>query len=254
MQKSETIAALAAALAKAQGEMDSAKKDSENPFFKSNYADLSSVWAAIRAPLSKHGLCVIQSINMDNGTPRLITMLAHSSGEWVASHLPINPVKNDPQGIGSAITYMRRYAVSALVGVAAEEDDDGEAAQGRGAEQPNPQQPRPQPKPAAGPAPAAAPPAPAAPIQKHPGAPLVTDKQLGRLFAIAGGKNWQRRDVDMFVMEKFKKKDLKTLSRGEYDEICNHLLRLKALEPSEEQPPAPDEPPPGFSGDDDVPF
>ena len=131
MNKSETIGKLAEALSKAQGMMKGAVKDSENPFFKSVYADLASVWDACREPLSKNGLSVTQTTRIaDNGEPVIITTLLHSSGEWMSGELLVKPVKNDPQSVGSAITYGRRYALSAIVGIAPE-DDDGEKAQGR---------------------------------------------------------------------------------------------------------------------------
>ena len=128
--QSEQLNELAAALAKAQGQMQGAKKDSANPFFKSSYADLASVWDAIRDPLSTNGLSIVQSVNQGDGPITLTTILLHSSGQWIDSRVSVVPVKNDPQGIGSAITYMRRYALSAIVGVAPE-DDDGEEAMGR---------------------------------------------------------------------------------------------------------------------------
>lgn len=131
MQKSESIAALAGALAKAQSEIQGAKKDSENPFFKAKYADLSSVWDACRVALTKNGLSVIQTpsteITENVTIIRVGTLLAHSSGEWISEELSAIPVKDDPQGIGSCVTYLRRYALSAFTGVAPE-DDDGNAA------------------------------------------------------------------------------------------------------------------------------
>ena len=134
MQKSESIAALAGALAKAQAEIQGAKKDSENPFFKSRYADLSSVWDACRASLTKNGIAVIQTprseITETHTVISVNTLLAHSSGEWVSEELSAVPVKDDPQGIGSCVTYLRRYALSAFTGVAPE-DDDGNAASHR---------------------------------------------------------------------------------------------------------------------------
>ncbi len=138
--KSETIGALAAALAKAQGEMQNAAKDKDNPFYKSTYADLASIWDACRIPLSKNGLCVAQSLEVIDGKTLLVTELMHTSGEWIDSHMLIQPVKNDPQGMGSAITYGRRFALSALVGIApaekpteddCDDDDDGNAASGK---------------------------------------------------------------------------------------------------------------------------
>lgn len=128
MNKSESIANLAKALSTAQGGIKAALKDSNNPFFKSKYADLTSVWDSCRTALSSNGLAVTQSTAFVGELLVLETMLMHLSGEWVSSVYPINPVKNDPQGIGSAITYARRYSLSALVGVVADEDDDGNAA------------------------------------------------------------------------------------------------------------------------------
>lgn len=125
--KSESLKELGAALAKAQAEMTGAKKDSNNPFYKSKYADLSVVWETIRAPLTKQGLCIIQTTDLIEKGMILKTILLHASGEWISSIYPIEPVKRDPQGYGSAITYARRYALMAIVGVAPE-DDDGNAA------------------------------------------------------------------------------------------------------------------------------
>lgn len=130
--QSEQIDQLATALSKAQGAMKSAAKSKENPFFKSHYADLPAVWEACRDALSKNGLAVIQTTQFDGTETWLETTLAHSSGQWMRSRYPVRPAKPDPQGLGSALTYSRRYALMAMVGVVAEdEDDDGEAAVGR---------------------------------------------------------------------------------------------------------------------------
>lgn len=132
MDRSEQIGDLAAALAKAQGEIKSAMKGKENPFYKSSYADLACVMEACRAPLSKHGLAILQSTQYDGDAKWIETVLAHSSGQWISSRYPVKPVKDDPQGLGSAITYARRYSLMALVGIVAEdEDDDGNAASGK---------------------------------------------------------------------------------------------------------------------------
>ena len=111
--------------------MDSAKKDSANPFFKAKYADLQSVTAAYRPSFTENGIAVIQSAeNDDKGGITVETMLIHSSGQFVRSSLTMHPKKDGPQEIGSLITYARRYALAAMVGVAPE-DDDGEAAMAR---------------------------------------------------------------------------------------------------------------------------
>lgn len=124
MMQSATIAKLADALCKAQSAMKPAKKDAENPFFKSNYADLASVWEAVKEPLSNNGLSVAQMpMPGPDGVVRLRTVLMHTSGEWIGGDLDMRPVKNDPQSIGSCLTYARRYALSAITGVATEDDD-----------------------------------------------------------------------------------------------------------------------------------
>ncbi len=128
---STELGELFGALAKAQGKIEHALKDKKNPFFKSSYADLTSVWEACREPLSSNGLCVIQTVEGTKEAMFLITWLGHSSGQWIKSKTPLYIMKQDPQSVGSSITYGKRYALSALVGVCADEDDDGEKAMGR---------------------------------------------------------------------------------------------------------------------------
>lgn len=128
MNKSDSIAALAAALSKAQAQIEGAIKDSTNPHFKSKYADLSSVVDAIREPLAKNGLAYVQTIHQADNAASVATMILHSSGEWLDCGAIAVPVsKGDAQGYGSALTYARRYSLSAAFGVAPE-DDDGNAA------------------------------------------------------------------------------------------------------------------------------
>jgi hypothetical protein len=130
-EQSHSLSALASALAKAQSEMSGASKDKVNPHFKSAYADLASVWDACRGPLSKNGLAVLQPASAQGPTVTVRTILVHSSGEWIASDLRMTAVQATPQGIGSCITYARRYALASLVGIAPE-DDDGNAASTNG--------------------------------------------------------------------------------------------------------------------------
>ena len=129
MNKSESIKELATALAKAQGQIKGAVKDSANPFFKSKYADLASVVEAIRSAFAANGLSYIQSVEpSDKDEVRVETTILHSSGEWIGCGVLALPVsKVDAQGYGSALTYARRYSLSAATGVAPE-DDDGNAA------------------------------------------------------------------------------------------------------------------------------
>lgn len=131
--QTESIKELSAALAKAQGVMTHAGKTVDNPYFKSKYADLSAVIDAAKPALAANGLSVMQITEMDeHSNITLVTQLNHSSGEWVRGYYPVKPTKNDPQGLGSALTYARRYAYGAITGVAAAgEDDDGNAASGK---------------------------------------------------------------------------------------------------------------------------
>lgn len=129
-EQSEQINELIDALSKAQGEIVGALKDSKNPFFKSNYADLASVMDAIRSPFSKNGLAYVQTTEADEQGVCVTTMLAHKSGQWIRGKLRMMPKDATPQGIGSCITYARRYALAAIAGVA-QIDDDGNAASGR---------------------------------------------------------------------------------------------------------------------------
>lgn len=153
METSEQTDKLAAALAGAQSQMLGAVKDANNPFFRSKYADLASVWDACRKALTEHELSVAQFPQTDyQGTPEpyewvskqgetrygvrvicvvsLVTRLMHASGQWLQGTVSTMLPSADPQAVGSAITYLRRYGLAAVVGVSPE-DDDAEAAQGR---------------------------------------------------------------------------------------------------------------------------
>lgn len=130
MQQSENIADLAKALIKAQKEMKPLVKEADNPYFKSKYADLAAVVDACKEALSGNGLAYTQLTNEVEAGVVVVTQLMHESGQWIRGELRMTPVKNDPQGIGSCISYARRYALAAIVGLAPE-DDDGEAASGR---------------------------------------------------------------------------------------------------------------------------
>jgi len=118
MKMSESIKELASALSKAQGQIKGALKDSANPFFKSKYADLSSVVEAIREAWSSNGLSYVQCVeSSDKSEVSIETVILHSSGEWMACGVLSLPVsKHDAQGFGSAMTYARRYSLSAAAG------------------------------------------------------------------------------------------------------------------------------------------
>jgi hypothetical protein len=126
-----SLGQLAKALAAAQGEILAAPKTSLNPHFRSKYSDLAEVWNACRDALSKHKIAVMQVPQFEGETAWLETVLAHESGETITGRFPLRPTKFDMQGLGSAISYARRYSLSAMVGVISELDDDAEQASGR---------------------------------------------------------------------------------------------------------------------------
>jgi len=148
-RQSEELGELFGALAKAQGEMQAAVRNNKNPFYNSKYAPLEEVVKCSREALSKNGLCVIQRIVQTDteGKTSLYTCLAHSSGQWMESVMPLRPdlpdstsetarkeksSNNNIQKLGSYISYCRRYTYASMVGVVTDdEDDDGEKAMGR---------------------------------------------------------------------------------------------------------------------------
>lgn len=117
------------ALCKAQGMMTGAVKDSANPFFKSKYADLSAVWDDIRKPFAENGISVVQMPCGGVDQVSVVTQLTHTSGQWMRSKLTMIPTKKDPQGVGSAITYARRYALAGMAGVYQIDDDGNKASE-----------------------------------------------------------------------------------------------------------------------------
>jgi hypothetical protein len=134
MKMSESIAELATALSKAQGAIDDATKTGLNPMFKSRYADLASVRAVIREPLAVNDLVVMQFPRTSDNCVEVETMILHKTGEFMSETLRLPVNKWDAQGIGSAITYGRRYGLMSMLSIASE-DDDGNAAVQRSAPQ-----------------------------------------------------------------------------------------------------------------------
>jgi len=125
MEKSESIKELATALCKFQSIVETIQKTATNPFFKSKYASLADILNVIRQPLDSCGLSFVQ---FPQGEYGLNTMLMHTSGEWISCCYFMQPTKKDPQGAGSVITYQRRYALGAVLGLNIDIDDDGNKA------------------------------------------------------------------------------------------------------------------------------
>jgi hypothetical protein len=129
MERSESINELAAALAHAQAEMKAAEMNATNPFLKNRYADLGSIIEAIRPAIAKHGLAFAQLPTFDNQTVTVKTIIMHASGQWLASEISLS-IEGEKglslaQVMGKAITYLRRYGLSAMFGVYADKDEDG---------------------------------------------------------------------------------------------------------------------------------
>ena len=173
--QSDQINELAEALSKAQGAIEGAVKDAKNPFFKSNYADLHSVIACAKVPLSENGLAIIQTTGMIDAQLCLVTTLAHKSGQWIKAVMPIMLAKQDAQSMGSALTYLRRYSYQAICGISAM-DDDGESAMER--------------KPKVDPAPA-----------KAPAADLAEPTSNDLMYALAKiGVNIDKEPMERFLL------------------------------------------------------
>lgn len=129
MRMSEKVSLIAQALADFQKEVKNPANTAENPFFKSKYAPLNEILNDVRPLLAKQGLSIIQNTGGNGEVINVTTMLLHVSGEWYETcPLVLKPDKNTPQGAGSAITYARRYQLSAILGISSEDDDDGNNA------------------------------------------------------------------------------------------------------------------------------
>lgn len=133
METSQTLGQLAKALAVAQGQFKPIRRESINPYFKSKYADLAAIIDGTRDALAKNSLAFTQAVSVNDHVV-VETLLMHESGEWVRGSISLKPKADDPQAAGSAITYGRRYSLGAILGVASEDDDDGNAGSKTGSE------------------------------------------------------------------------------------------------------------------------
>lgn len=224
--QSPAVDKLFAAVSAMQATLKGAKTNSNNPFFNSSYADLEAVWDAIRAPLALNNLCVIQTLENTETGVMIKTILGHSSGQWISSSLLLKPVKADPQSYGSAISYGRRYSLTAITGVYETDDDANLATHQRSEPAPAPQQLPPPTK--------TAPQTtlvhainnvtgqpPRQPFTPPAGVRTLSDAQLKRLWAIGKNFSWTDEQLHSVAMTKWKVESLKLLSRLQYDELCN---------------------------------
>ena len=142
MKQSETIDKIIPAFIAFQSDMPSVPKDGNNPHFKSKYATLGAITEATRPHLAKHGLGFMQWMSNRDGLQLIVTRIMHTSGQWMEDEgYILNPTKNDPQGMGSAVTYARRYTLGASLGIITEDDDDGNRASEPARQAPSPAQP-----------------------------------------------------------------------------------------------------------------
>jgi len=138
MKTSETITEVAKSLVKFNSEVSRIAKDADNHFFRNRYSTLDTIIDEVRPILQKHGLSLMQFPSGDGQNVTLKTLLLHESGEWIESdEIMMKPVKNDPQAIGSAISYARRYSLTAFLSLNTGEDDDGDKASQPGNKQQN---------------------------------------------------------------------------------------------------------------------
>lgn len=197
--QSETIGNLATALAAFQWSAESAKKNAQNPHLKNKYADLGAIWEAVRDTLGDNGLAVVQlPMPSEPGTLKLRTQLLHKSGEWLASELVMPIAKQDPQGYGSALTYARRYALAALLGVT-QEDDDAVSATHR-------------------------PSAPAPAVKVAP----ASNEQKGLIAQEMARVGWSKDDGVAYLQKAYGKTSRADLTRDEATKFIDFLLTLEA--------------------------
>lgn len=208
MNQSDSIAAIATALVGFQAACEGAKKNAMNPAFKNKYADLSAVWEAIHEPMAANGLAVVQlPLPAERGELRLRTQLLHTSGEWIASEIVMPLGKVDPQGYGSALTYARRYALAAMLGVTQEDDDGngamkGQASAGNTSSAPATRQATPAPR----------------------GNGALSEAQIKRMFGIARTEGVDNQGVKNLMFDNFSVDSTDALTRAQYDSLCDKLI------------------------------
>jgi len=240
---SPTIGKLAEALAIAQGQFELAKKNATNPHLKSRYADLASCYEASRSVLSKCGLAVVQLPGRrEDGTTTLMTVLLHASGEWLGEEAGVKIAQETPQTVGSALTYLRRYAYSSALGLATE-DDDGVAATSHAAPpasagtshradvSPTPRDERPTPQP----------PAATSSDRNDPSCPICQ------------GQMWDNRKRKAEGSMSAKAPDFKCRDKACEGVIWPPRSSSKAR-PAPPPPPVDDYPPPPNDDDNEIPF
>ncbi len=197
MQKSDSIAELAKHLAMFQAEVTNPANSADNPFYKSKYAPLNEILNLVRPILTRYGLSVIQAPSGDGENINISTVLLHQSGEWIEfPPLVLKADKVTPQGAGSAITYGRRYALSAVLGISSEDDDDGNHASQPQQKKEKKQEPK-----------------------KDPNGEIISEAQAKRMYALSGGN----KELGKAILAKYGDTSSRDVRKSEYDKICAEI-------------------------------
>jgi hypothetical protein len=210
MNKSESIGKLAMALSKAQGEFKKAVKDSSNPFFKSNYADLESCWDAVSEHLTKYELAVVQTFSFEDGIDFLETILTHSSGEFISGKQRLVSKDQTAQGYGSAATYNRRYGLAAILGIVQTDDDANGASVSKSPPKPIPES------------------VATAPKENQGSAKNISEAQRKRLWALMKKAEMPEEVLRKYIAEQYKYESTKDIHYTAYESICNFVESWKA--------------------------
>lgn len=217
MQQSNEINELAKALSLAQADIEGAVKDATNPFFKSKYADLSSVIQAIKAPLAAHGLSVTQLTDFNEDRIFVETQISHISGQWMRGRFPIFMKDDSPQALGSGTSYSRRYALQAALSVSSI-DDDAQTAQVPQSQARAPQKIKETNPLATGGSFGPEPP----PIESSLSDPM-TPAQCARVMAIAKECGWNSLDVTSHANARFKVNKWEHVAFKDHDLLCKYI-------------------------------
>lgn len=196
MHTSESIKNIAVSMTNAQKEIKGMTPDANNPFFKSNYITLDGILEYVRPILSKEGIWIFQEATGDGEYIEVKTRLVHSSGEYIETDsLKMKPTKNDPQQLGSCITYAKRYQLASLLGISSEVDDDGnKATHGDKTPQAN---------------------------------SALSEKQVSRLIAIAKAAGIDLGKLKAQILKETGKRAIEELTKQEYDAYCERLEKAK---------------------------
>lgn len=188
MNSSQEINEIYSSIINFQSEMQQPKKNATNPHFKNKYSSLDEIVSTIKPTLTKYALAFLQDVKSDGTNIQITTRIIHTSGQWIESDvLTMHADKQTAQGQGSAITYGRRYQLSAMLGITSDEDDDGNIASANDDRR------------------------------------ELSDAQINRLYAIAKSKNVSVDDIKKAILKKYNKTSTKDLTKKEYDDICKNL-------------------------------